>query len=198
MIVPRSRLLFWSAIVVLPFAFLAAVAPGVGRSGAGVHRRTCPGGNRRCGRCAPEVWRALASNCRPWRACPKIARRNWNCGFAIGYNGNGTLRLGLPWPREIRASSDELDATLPAQSEWSRLIWLCTPLKRGNYKFNMMFVEGAFAARLVVGAQSGSRASGNPRLSEPVDRAEKSRGAVFETRPVWCPCAAAGGQGPGF
>ena len=28
MIVPRTRLLFWVAVIVLPFALLAAVAPG--------------------------------------------------------------------------------------------------------------------------------------------------------------------------
>jgi len=72
------------------------------------------------------------------------------------------LRVGLPWPQEIKAASEELDAALPAQSEWSRLTWPCTPLKRGNYKFDLAYVEGAsplglWAARKPVPIESEIR-----------------------------------------
>jgi uncharacterized protein (DUF58 family) len=52
------------------------------------------------------------------------------------------LRFALAWPREIKTASETLDAILPAESEWSRLAWLCTPLRRGNYRFDTAYVEG--------------------------------------------------------
>jgi uncharacterized protein (DUF58 family) len=52
------------------------------------------------------------------------------------------MRIGLPWPREIQAATDELDALLPAKSEWSQLTWACTPRKRGSYKFDQVYLEG--------------------------------------------------------
>jgi uncharacterized protein (DUF58 family) len=62
------------------------------------------------------------------------------------------LRLGLALPREIKSEHEEMDAMLPAQSEWSRLTWPCTPLKRGNFWLDSAFVEtgsplGLWAAR---------------------------------------------------
>ncbi|HEY5040943.1 MAG TPA: DUF58 domain-containing protein, partial [Verrucomicrobiae bacterium] len=53
------------------------------------------------------------------------------------------LRLALAWPREIKTENEEMETVLPAQSEWSRLTWPCTPLQRGNYKLDSVFVEGA-------------------------------------------------------
>ncbi|HEX5398360.1 MAG TPA: DUF58 domain-containing protein, partial [Verrucomicrobiae bacterium] len=141
MIIPRSRLLFWTAMVVLPFAFLAAVAPGamivsllfiaglflVGIADALGARRNLSG----IGVELPAVARMSKDR----EAKLEFRIRN-------GQQRSGTLRLGLCWPREIKAAPDELDAVLPAHSEWSRLTWPCTPLKRGNYKFNKAFVEG--------------------------------------------------------
>lgn len=180
MIVPRSRLLFWSAMVVLPFAFLAAVAPGavvlalvfigglvlVAIADAVGARRNLAG----IGVELPAV--ARMSKDREAKLELRIRNR---------LQRNGTLRLGLPWPREIRASSDELDAALPAQSEWSRLTWLCTPLKRGSYRFEQAFVEGVsplgfWAARKSVPVQSELRVYPN-LLNE-----RKSLAALFLNR----------------
>ena len=72
------------------------------------------------------------------------------------------MRIGLPWPREIEAATAELDALLPAQSEWSQLTWPCTPRKRGSYKFDQIYLEaesplGLWGARKPVPAQSEIR-----------------------------------------
>ena len=48
MIVPRSRMLFWVAAIVLPFAFLAAVVPAAATVSLAVHQRTFVGGDCRC------------------------------------------------------------------------------------------------------------------------------------------------------
>jgi uncharacterized protein (DUF58 family) len=141
MIVPRTRLLLWTAVIVLPFAFLAAVSPAalgasvlfigalflVAIADAFVARKNLGG----IGIELPAISRM--SKDREGKLELRIHNEQQR---------QHLLRVGLPWPREINAGSAELDAILPAQSEWSRLIWTCTPLKRGNYKFDTAFVEG--------------------------------------------------------
>ena len=53
-----------------------------------------------------------------------------------------TLRIALPLPREIASESEQMDVVLPAQSEWSRLTWACTPAQRGNYRLRAAYLEG--------------------------------------------------------
>ena len=106
MIVPRSRLLFWVAAVVLPFALIGAVSPPA----AGVSL-LCIGGllagraGRRLRRTA-EAWRASAWNFPPSRACPRTARQNWNCASATNGSAAPDLRVALAWPREIQTASE--------------------------------------------------------------------------------------------
>jgi uncharacterized protein (DUF58 family) len=135
-------MLFWVAVVVLPFTLLVAVAPntapvallfiggfllvaiadaiGAGKNLAGVDIEL------------PAVTRMSKDR----EARLELRIRN-------EHQRQRLLRVGLAWPREIKAAPEELEAILPAQSEWSRLAWPCTPLKRGNYKFNQAFIEGA-------------------------------------------------------
>ncbi|MGO8839295.1 MAG: DUF58 domain-containing protein [Limisphaerales bacterium] len=142
MIVPRFRLLFWVTAVVLPFALIGAVSPpaaglsllcigglfvvvladaiGAGRSLAGIGMELPA-----ITRMSKDREAKLELRIRNERQLPR------------------TLRVALAWPREIQTASETLDALLPAQSEWSRLTWSCTPLKRGNYRFDAAYVEGS-------------------------------------------------------
>jgi uncharacterized protein (DUF58 family) len=52
------------------------------------------------------------------------------------------LRIALPFPREIRSDCEQMDVVLPAESEWSRLAWSCTPAQRGNYRVQSAYIEG--------------------------------------------------------
>jgi uncharacterized protein (DUF58 family) len=70
---------------------------------------------------------------------------------------------------------------LPAQSEWSRLAWPCTPLKRGNYRFDAAYVEGSspfgfWGVRKILPVQSEIRVYPN-LLNE-----RKSLAALFLNR----------------
>ena len=142
MIVPRFRLLFWVTAVVLPFALIGAVSPpaaglsllciggllvvvladavGAGRSLAGIGVELPP-----VARMSKDREAKLELRIRNERQLPR------------------TLRVALAWPREIQTASETMDALLPAQSEWSRLAWPCTPLKRGNYRFDAAYIEGS-------------------------------------------------------
>ena len=180
MIVPRFRLLFWVAAVVLPFALIGAVSPpaagvsllciggllavvlgdaiGAGRSLAGIGV-TLP---------------AIARMSRDREAKLELRIRNER-------QRQRHLRVALAWPREIRTASETLDALLPAQSEWSRLAWPCTPLKRGNYRFDAAYVEGSspfgfWGVRKILPVQSEIRVYPN-LLNE-----RKSLAALFLNR----------------
>ena len=142
MIVPRTRLLFWVAMVVLPFALLGAVAP----TEADVSL-LCIGG-------LLAVALADALGARQSLAgigveLPAVARMSKDREAKLELRIRNerqrqrTLRVALAWPREIQTASETLAARLPAQSEWSRLVWPCTPLKRGNYRFDAAYIEGS-------------------------------------------------------
>ena len=194
MIVPRFRLLFWVTAVVLPFALIGAVSPpaaglsllciggllvvvladavGAGRSLAGIGVELPP-----VARMSKDREAKLELRIRNERQLPR------------------TLRVALAWPREIQTASETMDALLPAQSEWSRLAWPCTPLKRGNYRFDAAYIEGSspcgfWSVRKTLPVQSEIRVYPN-LLNE-----RKPRGAVSEPGRFWPARATAGRQGP--
>ncbi len=141
MIVPASRLLLWFALVVLPFGLLGAIEPAattvsLGCIGAfvavvladAVGARATLGG---IGVELPEVVRMSKNR----EAKVELRIRNQRQKQQL-------LRLALVLPREISSPQEDLRAELPAESEWSRLTWPCTPLKRGTYPLAAACVEG--------------------------------------------------------
>jgi uncharacterized protein (DUF58 family) len=141
MIVPRFRLLFWVTAVVLPFALIGAVAPPA----AGVSL-LCIGGLLVVVLAdAIGAGKSLAGIGTELPAITRMSKdREAKLELRIRNERQRpcTLRIALAWPREIQTASETMDARLPAQSEWSRLAWPCTPLKRGNYRFDAAYVEG--------------------------------------------------------
>ena len=142
MIVPRSRLLFWVAMVVLPFALLGAVSPptlGVSLLCIGgllvVVLADAIGAGKSLAGIGVEL-PAVARMSKDREAKLELRIRNER-------QQQHSLRVALAWPREIQTSSETLVTLLPAQSEWSRLAWSCTPLQRGNYRFDTAYVEGS-------------------------------------------------------
>ena len=161
MIVPTSRLLFWVAVIVLPFALMAALLPV-----------TLPAALLFVG---ALVLAAVADAVLARRSLagigvelPPIARMSKDREAKLEIrirNPHQTakkLRLGLAWPREIKVTEEEMETVLPANSEWSRLVWSCRPQKRGKYFLSAAFVEspsplGFWAARKKVPAHSELR-----------------------------------------
>jgi uncharacterized protein (DUF58 family) len=157
MIVPRNRLLFWVAAIVLPFALLAAVAPGsavISLTLIGLFLLAAAvdaiGGITGLGGIGVEL-PAIARMSKDRPAKVEVRIRN-------AQQTKKQLRVALAWPREIAAEEEIVDAVLPAGSEWSRLALACTPRKRGNYRLDSVFIEGSspfgfWAARKKVAAQ---------------------------------------------
>jgi uncharacterized protein (DUF58 family) len=180
MIVPRSRLLFWVAAVVLPFALLGAVSPAA----AGVSLALIGGFFLLVMADAIGAMRSLTGI---GIELPAIARMSKGREAKLELRirnerqQSRTLRLALAWPRQIQSSDEHMDTLLPAQSEWSRLTWTCTPLKRGNYQIASAFIEGGsplgfWAVRKTVPVRSEIRVYPN-LLSE-----RKSLAALFLNR----------------
>jgi uncharacterized protein (DUF58 family) len=161
MIVPRTRLLFWTALIVLPCAFLAGAAANMATAAVALigalflfvivdalaARNSIAGISIEL----PAVVRMSKDR----EANLKLRIRNQR-------QRERRMRVGLPWPREIEAASVELDALLPAKSEWSQLTWPCTPHKRGSYKFEQVYLEGEsplglWAARTAISVRSEIR-----------------------------------------
>lgn len=161
MIVPRSRLLFWVAIVVLPLALPAAII-----SSAPIVPLLVIGGF-----CVVAAVDAAAGKGRLKGIVlelPAVARMSQDRDARIElrvFNQGGqqkNVRVALPWPDEIKAEEEEMDVALPAASEWSRLGLSCRPLRRGNYRLQQAYVEttspfGWWAARKAVPVRSEIR-----------------------------------------
>ena len=141
MIVPSSRLLFWVAVIVLPFALLAAVAPGstaISLIFIGLFLLAA----------AADAVGGVKSLSGIGVESPPVARmsKDRKAKFELRIHNPGhrqrRLRLALAWPPEIKTGDEAVDAVLPAESEWSRIVLKCTPLQRGNFTFNLAFIEG--------------------------------------------------------
>jgi uncharacterized protein (DUF58 family) len=140
-IIPRSKLLVYFSAVALPLALVAAAVPdrsnlcaalgsvffviavidalGARRSLAGV------------GVDLPTITRM--SKDREGKVEVRIQNQAGRSRL---------LRLALGLPDEIRATNEEMDILLPRDSEWSQLVWTCTPVKRGKYLIGSIYMEG--------------------------------------------------------
>jgi uncharacterized protein (DUF58 family) len=141
MIVPRFRLLFWVAVVVLPFALMGAVSPpAIGVS------LLCIGGLAALALAdaigAGKSLAGIGVELPPIARMSKDREAKLELRIRNERQRQRHLRVALAWPREVQAASESLDVLLPAQSEWSRLAWTCTPRKGGNYRFDAAYVEG--------------------------------------------------------
>jgi uncharacterized protein (DUF58 family) len=142
MIVPSTRLLFWVAVIVLPFALLAAVAP----ASLAVALVFIAGFMLVAVLDAAGAVRSLAGI---MVELPPVLRMSKDRAAAMELkihkqqNGSKLLRVALEWPPEIKPAQEEMDVMLPAGTEWSRLSWACTPLKRGKYNLTTVHIESA-------------------------------------------------------
>ena len=180
MIVPSNKLLFWVAAIVLPFALLAALAPGAAAvslaligSFLAVVVIDAMGGRRSLGGLGLELPAVVRMS--------KDREARLELRILNPQQRQRTVRIALAWPREIRAADEETNAALPARSEWSRITLPCTPLRRGRYHLRSAFVEtaspfGLWSARKSVPVQSELRVYPN-LLTE-----RKSLAALFLNR----------------
>ncbi|MEO6034157.1 MAG: DUF58 domain-containing protein [Verrucomicrobiota bacterium] len=144
MIVPRTRLLVWVALVVLPFATIAGVAPGAGPVGIAI----------------VALFLAVALCDAAFSAVvldqikielPEVVRlskdRAGQIEMRISHEGRGPrqVRLALGMPAEVQSPQEDLAALLAPATPRSLLAWPCTPRQRGNYLVEKCYLESASA-----------------------------------------------------
>jgi len=142
MIVPRSRLLFWVAVVVLPFSVVGALLPALLLVSVLLISLVL---------LLALVDAALAIDRLKGieLKLPQVVRLSKDRSGTIELRirneqqKGSALRLGLAFPREIESPNEDLSVALPAASEWSRVDWPCKALKRGNYLLDKAYLEGA-------------------------------------------------------
>jgi uncharacterized protein (DUF58 family) len=142
MIVPQTRLLFWFAVVALPFATLGMVYPAAWPVSAALlvglallvvlDAALGPGRIEGIVVRLPEVIRL--SKDRPGTLEVQLRQATPRTRH---------LRVGLPLPPDIQSPTEELAVAVPAGAEWSRVEWPCTPRRRGQYRLQRACVESA-------------------------------------------------------
>lgn len=142
MIVPRSRLLVWVTVLVLPFAAIAGMASEFTLLAVGliilfflIVFADAVVAQERLGGVKvelPEVTRLSKDR----EGLIELQIRNEQ-------QKQRELRLGLELPLELHSDREDVIALLPASSDLSRINWKCTPLKRGSYLIEKCYLEGA-------------------------------------------------------
>jgi uncharacterized protein (DUF58 family) len=141
MMLPRSRLLWWVGLVVLPFSVVAAVLPGTAGVAVGIiglllalaaldaalARKTLEG----IGVTLPKTISLFKD--RPGKIELQIGNDQQKAR---------RVRLGLALPREIASLKEDLFADLPEGSQHSRVSWSCTPVQRGQFQLDRCYLEG--------------------------------------------------------
>lgn len=140
MLVPRSRLLSWVALAVVPFALLGGVEPSatpwsvlaISAFGAVV---------------LADALRARSGLAGISVESPRIARmskdREANLELRLRNERRQarTVRLALALPRPIQSSHEDAYIALPSGTEWSRFAWGCLPTRRGKFTLDAAFLE---------------------------------------------------------
>src|SRR5437016_1737011 len=122
MIVPRDKLLIWSASLTLPLALVAGIAPETGAICAALvglfalvavtDAYRAPRGLSGIGVEIPSVSRM--SKDRESRLDVRIHNES---------SRRHSIRIALGFPAEIQSTPEDQDAILPENAEWSRLSW---------------------------------------------------------------------------
>ena len=141
-LVPETRLLFWFAVVALPFSVLGAMYPEAAPFAvvliAGLVVLALVDAAVSFGRldgisvCLPEVLRLSKDRAGSIEVTLKNKLKR-----------PLRLRLGLALPRELASPHEDAMVLLPAGAEQSRLDWPVTPLRRGNFRLRRAFLETA-------------------------------------------------------
>jgi len=142
MLSPRSRLIWWTALLVVPFATVAGVLPAFAAVAVLLI-------------CAFVVavlldavfaFRAvedLKVDCAETVRLSKDRASELELLFKNNAPANRVLRFGLPLPREIESPQEDLLVEIPGAGKTSRIAWPCTPRRRGNYPLDRCHIEGA-------------------------------------------------------
>src|SRR5688572_4817638 len=142
MIIPRTRLLIWFAIIVVPFATLVGLVPGVAAISYAaialfiltviIDACLTAGNLRGVSLELPPILRATQE--RPFLINVRVRNPSQHAR---------SIRIACAFPVELQPGAEEITVDLPAQSEWSAFDWHCTAVKRGKFKIASARLDAA-------------------------------------------------------
>ena len=142
MIVPRNRLLFWFAVIAVPFSVLAGAMPET--------LGLCAAALAALGALVVidailsiRVLHGVAVSVPPVTGMNLEMDGQLEVKLRRPDSPTRALRLALPLPEEFSPSYDELNIALPEDAEWSRFSWPCRPRRRGKFSLGAAHVEAA-------------------------------------------------------
>ncbi len=142
MIVPRTRLLLWVSLIILPFATVGATVPG-----ALVISALFIGGLLAAVIVDAFLARGQLTGIRV--QLPDVVRLQKDRPGVLELRihndtlASRLLRVGFAFPREIASETDDRTTLLPANAAVSRLDWRVTPNRRGQYFLERAYLEAA-------------------------------------------------------
>jgi len=140
MLIPRNRLLLWTALLIVPLATLAGLWPA-----------SLPPAIVLIGLlvvivlfdavCALGRLENLKVECDPVVRLSKDRAGHIALYFNNPLAQDREIRIGLPLPREMESPREELRVLIPGGKPRSLVRWECTPRKRGNYPLPRCHLE---------------------------------------------------------
>jgi uncharacterized protein (DUF58 family) len=153
MLVPRTRLLIWFALIVLPCATIAGTIPAAFAPSLLVLAVFAAV-------VVADLLRARGTLHGLAVELPELVRlqKDHEGTFEVRVKNASqharSLRLGFAFPAEVGAREDDRLILLPGGAELARLEWTCTPTRRGAWFLEAAYLEtaspaGLWAARAV-------------------------------------------------
>jgi uncharacterized protein (DUF58 family) len=142
MIVPRTKLLLWISLIVLPFATVGATVPGALMISA-----LFIGGL--CAAAVADAFLARGQLAGIRVQLPDVVRLQKDRPGVLEIRihndtlASRTLRIGFAFPREIVSDADDRTTVLPGKAAISRLDWTVVPSRRGQYFLTRVYLEAA-------------------------------------------------------
>lgn len=140
MIVPTSRLILFAAVVLPPFATLAAVWPPAAFIAALLAAGLVVIALFDAWR-APRVLAALKVNSAPTVRLHKFRPGTFELILTRESQIPRELRLGVPLPALIDSPEEVREIALPDAAPVARVEWPCTPRERGIYQLDFVVLE---------------------------------------------------------
>lgn len=143
MLLPSNRLLFWSAMTLVPAALLATFAPqAAGAAGLLAASLLCAG--------SLDALRGVARLRGLTASAPPLTRlsclRPGAVALTLSYPAllrGARLRVALDLPPEAGPKEATLDCTLPEEADRALVAWPCVPARRGLYALRLAACEAA-------------------------------------------------------
>ena len=142
MIIPRTRLLVWFAIIVVPFATLAGVVPATTAVALAIIALFTLV-------VIADAFLTVGALRDMTIELSQLVRATQDRPFNLAVRWHNpsqrarTLRLALAFPPELRPGVDECTVTLPADSEWSVFDWNCSAGQRGQFQITSARLEAS-------------------------------------------------------